>query len=460
LGAISIKQLLEAGVHFGHQTGRWNPKMKPFIFGKRNGVHIIDLQKTLQLFKEAVDFVTQLAAQGKTVLFVGTKSQAQETIEEEARRCGMYWVNNRWLGGLLTNFPTVQNSIKRYRELESMRDNGHYEKLAKKEVARLERERKKFEKNLLGIKDIDRCPDALFVVDSKQETIAVKEAVKLKIPIIAIVDTNGDPDLIDYLIPGNDDALRAIKLFAGTMADAILAGKAVYSTRVEAEMKEAQEKAAKEASQRQAAKEAKDAAQRAAKGEEEVETTVVQPATKEKTERKTPAAQPVIKEEVETAAQPVAEEKTEVEKVSVQPAAKEEAEVETGAASAEVESGAEAEAIETSAAAVEAAAPAEAPPVEESTEVKSTPAREMKEDEKKEPAKKKTRAKKAKSETKKSKPTLAAKEKKTKKKSEETAPKTRKTASAKSKSKKSPAKSKTGKETASKESSAASGSSS
>lgn len=249
--------------------------MKPFIFGKRNGVHIIDLQKTLQLFKEAVDFLTQLAAQGKTVLFVGTKSQAQETVEEEARRCGMYWVNNRWLGGLLTNFPTIQTSIKRYRELESMRENGHYEKLSKKEVARLERERKKLEKNLLGIKDIERCPDALFVVDSRQETIAIREAAKLKIPIVAIVDTNSDPDLIDYLIPGNDDALRAIKLFAGTMADAILAGKAVYSTRLEAEMKEAQEKAdkvAKEAAQRQAAKEAKEAAQHAAEGKEAVET--------------------------------------------------------------------------------------------------------------------------------------------------------------------------------------------
>lgn len=278
MGAISIKQLLEAGVHFGHQTRRWNPKMKPFIFGKRNGVHIIDLQKTLQLFKEAVDFLTQLAAQGKTVLFVGTKSQAQETVEEEARRCGMYWVNNRWLGGLLTNFPTIQTSIKRYRELESMRENGHYEKLSKKEVARLERERKKLEKNLLGIKDIERCPDALFVVDSRQETIAIREAAKLKIPIVAIVDTNSDPDLIDYLIPGNDDALRAIKLFAGTMADAILAGKAVYSTRLEAEMKEAQEKAdkvAKEAAQRQAAKEAKEAAQHAAEGKEAVETGAV-----------------------------------------------------------------------------------------------------------------------------------------------------------------------------------------
>ena len=436
MGAISIKQLLEAGVHFGHQTRRWNPKMKPFIFGKRNGVHIIDLQKTLLLFKEAVDFLTQLAAQGKTVLFVGTKSQAQETVEEEARRCGMYWVNNRWLGGLLTNFPTVQNSIKRYRELESMRENGHYEKLSKKEVARLERERKKLEKNLLGIKDIERCPDALFVVDSKQETIAIQEAAKLKIPIVAIVDTNSDPDLIDYLIPGNDDALRAIKLFAGTMADAILAGKAVYSIRVEAEMKEAQEKAAKvakEVAQRQAAKEAKEAAQRAVEE----------------------------KEEVAASAQLVAAEKTEVKIAApVQPAAKEEAEVEIGAAPAEEEGGEEKETeAEKTATAAAVAVPAEALPVEESTEVKPAPAQEMKKEEKKEEHKK-TRAKKAKSETKKFKSTQAAKEKEIKKKSEKTASKTRKTVSAKSKSTKSPAKSKTAKETASKEPSAASSSSS
>ena len=440
MGAISIKQLLEAGVHFGHQTRRWNPKMKPFIFGKRNGVHIIDLQKTLQLFKEAVDFLTQLAAQGKTVLFVGTKNQAQETVEEEARRCGMYWVNNRWLGGLLTNFPTVQNSIKRYRELESMRDNGHYDKLAKKEVARLERERKKFEKNLLGIKDIERCPDALFVVDSKQETIAIQEAAKLKIPIVAIVDTNSDPDLIDFLIPGNDDALRAIKLFAGTMADAILAGKAVYSSRVEAEMKEAQEKAdkvAKEAAQRQAAKEAKEAAQHAVQEKEAVETA---------------------------SAQPVAEEKIEVKIAApVQPAAKKEAEVETGAVPAEEQAGeekrTEAEELKTAAAAA-VDVPVAALPVEESTDVKPAPAQEIKEEEKKEVPKKKALAKKAKSETEKSKSIQAAKEKKTKKKSEKSASKTRKTASAKSKSTKSPAKSKTRKETASKDSSASSGSSS
>lgn len=268
MATISIKQLLDAGVHFGHQTGRWNPKMKPFIFGERNGVHIIDLQKTLNFFKVAIEFTTTLAAQGKTVLFVGTKSQARETIEEEARRCGMYWITNRWLGGLLTNFATVKNSIKRYRDLETMRDNGFYEKLSKKEVARLERERKKLEKNLRGIRDIDRCPDALFIVDSGQESIAVQEAAKLNIPIIAVVDTNSDPDLIDYVIPGNDDALRSVKLFAETVADAILAGRSVYTARVEAEMQEAQEKAAKEEAQRKAAKEAKEAAKLAAEAQQ------------------------------------------------------------------------------------------------------------------------------------------------------------------------------------------------
>jgi len=265
LAAISIKQLLEAGVHFGHQTGRWNPKMKPYIFGQRNGIHIIDLQKTLGLFKEAVGFITNMASQGKTVLFVGTKSQAQESVEEEASRCGMYFITNRWLGGLLTNFSTVQHSIKRYRELETMRDNGFYDKLSKKEVARLERERKRLEKNLRGIKEMDRCPDALFVVDSNQEDIAIKEAAKLKIPIIAIVDTNSDPDLINYLIPGNDDALRAVKLFTGTIADAILAGRSDYEARVEAETRKAREKAEKEALQRRAAKEAKEAAEAAQK---------------------------------------------------------------------------------------------------------------------------------------------------------------------------------------------------
>ncbi len=303
MAAISIKQLLEAGVHFGHQTRRWNPKMKSYIFGERNGIHIIDLQKTLKLFKEAVAFVTEAAAQGKTVLFVGTKSQAQEAIEEEAQRCGMYFVNNRWLGGLLTNFVTVQNSVRRYRELESMRDNGFYEKLSsKKEVARLERERKKLEKNLRGIKNMDRCPDALFVVDSRQETIAIKEAAKLKIPIIAIVDTNCDPDLIDHVIPGNDDALRAIKLFAETIAEAILAGRARYQARVEAELKEAEEKAAKEAAQRKAAKEAAEAAKEAAQrkvAKEAAEAVKGASKTEEEGETQAAAAQPKSRTEAE-----------------------------------------------------------------------------------------------------------------------------------------------------------------
>lgn len=284
MGAIAIKELLEAGVHFGHQTGRWNPKMKPYIFGQRNGVHIIDLQKTLRLFKEAVDFLTDLGGRGKTILFVGTKSQAQEAIEEEAVRCGMYFVTNRWLGGLLTNFATVKNSIKRYQELDVMRDDGFYDKLSKKEAARLERERKKLEKNLRGIRNMERCPDALFVIDSNEELIAVREAAKLGIPIVGVVDTNSDPDLIDYVIPGNDDALRAVKLFAGTVADAILAGRSVYEARVEAELREAREKAAKETAQREAARRAKEAAKKAAEATAEaqakaVETDAPEPAT-------------------------------------------------------------------------------------------------------------------------------------------------------------------------------------
>jgi len=262
LTAISIKQLLEAGVHFGHQTRRWNPKMKEYIFGERNGIYIIDLQKTLKLFKDAVQFVADAASQGKEILFVGTKRQAQESIEEEAKRCGMFFVNNRWLGGLLTNFSTVQNSLKRYKELEEMRSTGFYEKLSKKEVARLERERKKLEKNLRGIRDMSRLPGAVFVVDSNKEAIAVQEAAKLGIPVIAIVDTNCDPDRIDYVIPGNDDALRAVRLFASTIADAVISGRGTYQAKIEQETKESEERAAKEAASRKAAKEAKEAARR------------------------------------------------------------------------------------------------------------------------------------------------------------------------------------------------------
>jgi small subunit ribosomal protein S2 len=222
-----MKELLEAGVHFGHQTKRWNPKMKEYIFGERNGIYIIDLQKTLKLFKDAMRFVAEMAAQGKTILFVGTKRQAQEAIAEEAQRCGMYYVNQRWLGGLLTNFVTVQRSIKRLKELEQMAAENAYEGRPKKEIIRLERERKHLNQNLAGIKDMVGLPDVLFVIDSSKEAIAVREARKLGIPVVAIVDTNCDPDEVDYVIPGNDDALRAIRLFTNKIAEAVIEGRAL-----------------------------------------------------------------------------------------------------------------------------------------------------------------------------------------------------------------------------------------
>jgi small subunit ribosomal protein S2 len=225
--SISMKELLEAGVHFGHQTKRWNPKMKEYIFGERNGIYIVDLQKTLKLFKDAMRYVGEMAAQGKTVLFVGTKRQAQEAIAEEATRCSQYYVNQRWLGGLLTNIVTVQRSIKRLKELDAMSTDNAYEGRAKKEVGRLERERKHLQQNLAGIKDMNGLPDLLFVIDSNKEAIAVKEARKLGIPVVAVVDTNCDPDEVDYVIPGNDDALRAIRLFTTKIADAVVEARAL-----------------------------------------------------------------------------------------------------------------------------------------------------------------------------------------------------------------------------------------
>jgi small subunit ribosomal protein S2 len=227
LPSISMKELLEAGVHFGHQTKRWNPKMKEYIFGERNGIYIVDLQKTLKLFKDAMRYVGEMAAQGKTVLFVGTKRQAQEAIAEEATRAGQFYVNQRWLGGLLTNITTVQRSIKRLKELDTMANETAYEGRAKKEVGRLERERKHLQQNLAGIKDMNGLPDLLFVVDSNKEAIAVKEARRLGIPVVAVVDTNCDPDEVDYVIPGNDDALRAIRLFTTKIADAVVEGRSL-----------------------------------------------------------------------------------------------------------------------------------------------------------------------------------------------------------------------------------------
>ncbi|MGB7970923.1 MAG: 30S ribosomal protein S2 [Candidatus Deferrimicrobiaceae bacterium] len=225
---ITMKQLLEAGVHFGHQTKRWNPKMKRYIFTARNGIYIIDLQQTVKMFRNAYDFVRDLAAEGKTVLFVGTKKQAQEAVEEEAKRAGTPYVNVRWLGGMLTNFQTIRKSLDRLQKLTDMTVDGTADKLPKKEVLKLAKERIKLEKVLGGIKDLRRIPDAIFVVDPSREEIAVLEARRLSIPIIAIVDTNCDPDLVDYIIPGNDDAIRAIKLFLGKVADAIIEGKAAY----------------------------------------------------------------------------------------------------------------------------------------------------------------------------------------------------------------------------------------
>jgi small subunit ribosomal protein S2 len=218
-----MKELLEAGVHFGHQTKRWNPKMKKYIFGKRNGIYIIDLQKTLKLFKEASAFISDLSSSGKRILFVGTKRQAQDAILEEANRCGMFYVNNRWLGGTLTNFTTVRKSIERLKEIETVTGDTEKE-MSKKERAALDRERDKLLKNLIGIREMDRLPDALFVIDPKKEYIAIQEAKKLGIPVVAIVDTNCDPEDINYVIPGNDDAIRAIRLFTQKIADAVLEG--------------------------------------------------------------------------------------------------------------------------------------------------------------------------------------------------------------------------------------------
>jgi small subunit ribosomal protein S2 len=238
-----MKELLEAGVHFGHQTKRWNPKMKEYIFGERNGIYIIDLQKTLKMFKEASKFVQELAADGKIVLFVGTKRQAQDAIAEEATKCGGFYINQRWLGGLLTNWVTVQKSVKRLKELDEMATDGRYELLPKKEVIKLERERKHLQANLAGIKNMSRLPDAVFVIDSNKEQIAVREARKLGIPVVAVVDTNCDPSEVDYVIPGNDDALRAIRLFTSKISESIAEGAQLMTDKQVADMTAASEQA-------------------------------------------------------------------------------------------------------------------------------------------------------------------------------------------------------------------------
>jgi small subunit ribosomal protein S2 len=240
----TMKELLEAGVHFGHQLKRWNPKMKKFIFGERNGIYIIDLQKTTKMLDDAYSFMKDIASRGETVLFIGTKKQAQDVILDESRRAESFFVNQRWLGGVLTNFKTIKLSIEKLKKIEKMKEEGTYSLLPKKEVAKLEVERLRLEKNLSGIKEMESLPGAIFVVDPKKERIAVAEARRLLIPVVAIVDTNCDPDEINYVIPGNDDAIRAIRLITSKMADAILEGRSVYNKRLEeiAEREAAKEK--------------------------------------------------------------------------------------------------------------------------------------------------------------------------------------------------------------------------
>ncbi len=247
MAVVSMKQLLEAGVHFGHQTRRWNPKMAPYIFTERNGIYIIDLQKTVRKLEEAYMFVRDLAANGETVLFVGTKKQAQDSIRDEATRAGVHYVNARWLGGMLTNFRTIRGRIGRLKQLKAMQEDGTFDLLPKKEVIKLNHEIEKLEKFLGGIKDMDKIPGALFIVDPRKEKIAVSEARKLGIPIVAIVDTNCDPDDVDYVIPGNDDAIRAVKLIASTMANAIIEGRQGEETAEEAAEEKAAEDEAAEA---------------------------------------------------------------------------------------------------------------------------------------------------------------------------------------------------------------------
>ncbi len=239
----TMKELLEAGVHFGHQVKRWNPKMKKFIFGERNGIYIIDLQKTTKMFDDACNVIKNISSRGESVLFVGTKKQAQDVITEEAQRAESYFVNQRWLGGLLTNFKTIKLSIEKFRKIEKMKEDGTYNILTKKEAAKLEVERTRLEKNLSGIKEMETIPGAVFIVDPKKEKIAVAEARKLSIPIVAIVDTNCNPDDIDHIIPGNDDAIRAIRLISSRIADAVLEGKSILNKTIqEAAEKEAIEK--------------------------------------------------------------------------------------------------------------------------------------------------------------------------------------------------------------------------
>jgi small subunit ribosomal protein S2 len=260
MAVVTMKELLESGAHFGHQVKRWNPKMKKFIFGERNGIHIVDLQKTLKGVEEAYNFLKNVAAAGGSVLFVGTKKQAQDAVTEEAKKAGAFYVTSRWLGGMLTNYTTVKKSIERLKKIETMKADGTYNVLTKKEVSQLENEREKLEKNLCGIKEMKTIPDAVFIIDPRKENIAVQEAKRLSIPIVAVVDTNCDPEDADYVIPGNDDAIRAIKLISSKMASATIEGKGTLA-------KKTQEAADAAASQEKAARDEKEASTAAAEKE-------------------------------------------------------------------------------------------------------------------------------------------------------------------------------------------------
>lgn len=254
MASVTMKELLEAGVHFGHQAKRWNPKMKKFIFGERNGIYIIDLQKTLRMLNDACGFMRDVAATGRPVLFVGTKKQAQDAIREEAGKCGAYYVNERWLGGMLTNFSTIRKSIDKLKRIEEMSTDGTYQQITKKEAGKFEKTRAKLEKNLSGIKEMPELPAAVFVVDTKRESIAVNEARKLNIPVVAVVDTNCDPDLVDHIVPGNDDAIRAIRLITSKMAQSVLEGRDIHDKELaEASVKE--QKSAAEAEEEEVAME-------------------------------------------------------------------------------------------------------------------------------------------------------------------------------------------------------------
>ena len=291
-----MKQLLEAGVHFGHRTKRWNPKMKPYIYGERKGIYIVDLQKTLKLLEEAYNFVRNQAGEGSQFLFVGTKRQAQQIVEEESKRCGAFYVNNRWLGGLLTNFTTIKHRIKRLKELEEMEESGKLNALSKKEQSRINQQLDKLRKNLNGVKEMEGVPDVIFVVDPKKEEIAVLEANKLGIPVIGIADTNCDPDYLDYIIPGNDDAIRAIQLIVKTFADAILEGREGFAARIAAE-KKAEEAEAEKAEESKGKAEGSEAAAETAtaeqqedkKSEKDAEAAKKQVAAKDK-----PAEEPAV----------------------------------------------------------------------------------------------------------------------------------------------------------------------